>query len=202
MIPCACGCGELISEFDKRGIKRTYKKGHVNRTRKFWLQFEKKPCECGCGELIQCVDNHGYERRFKNGHATFGSRNGNWGKRGHLNPNWKGIKKNMGYVWLYSPNHPKNLNGYVAEHRLVMEKHLGRYLIEREEIHHINGIKTDNRIENLILFKNSQAHKKFEYEEYSYMKQLIEQDAKSMIYIEISEFRKKFSQALNKMPLP
>jgi hypothetical protein len=67
-------------------------------------------------------------------------------------PRWKGgrYKTKENYVWVYSPDHPyKNSQGYVKEHRLVMEKHLGRYLERWEHIHHKNGVKDDNRIENI-----------------------------------------------------
>lgn len=63
----------------------------------------------------------------------------------------KGRKKQGGYVFIYAPDHPGSNRGYVQEHRLVMEKSIGRYLYKHENVHHINEITDDNRIENLQL---------------------------------------------------
>ena len=66
--------------------------------------------------------------------------------------NWKGgTLVKMGYIMEYAPDHPasKAGKGYVMQHRLVMERSIGRYLLPTELIHHINGDKQDNRLENL-----------------------------------------------------
>ena len=80
-------------------------------------------------------------------------------KIGEKHPMWKGGRKNNnGYIMVYSPNHPNCDNqGYVREHRLVMEKHLGRLLKKDEVIHHINHKRDDNKINNLIIM-NKKEH--------------------------------------------
>ncbi len=57
-----------------------------------------------------------------------------------------------GYVLIYQPDHPyADHQGHVREHRLVVEKRISRYLLKSEPVHHINGIRDDNRDENLQL---------------------------------------------------
>ena len=77
---------------------------------------------------------------------------------------WRGGRYTIhsGYIVRKAPGHPNaNRDGYVREHRLVMEKRLGRYLSPEEVVHHVNEDKTDNRIENLQLFANCNLHSKF-----------------------------------------
>jgi len=65
-------------------------------------------------------------------------------------------KGSDGYALYKKPSHPRAFNrGFVLEHRLIFEKYIGRYLKKSDTIHHKNGIKTDNRIENLELWTNN-----------------------------------------------
>lgn len=73
------------------------------------------------------------------------------------NPHWANniVKLTAGYLGQYCPGHPKaNSRGYVRHHRLVMERHLGRLLTDDEVIHHRDGDKTNNALENLQLLGN------------------------------------------------
>ena len=79
-------------------------------------------------------------------------------QKGENHNNWKGgeIVTSEGYIRIYSPNHPNSRFGYVLKHRLVIEAKIGRYLREDEIVHHKNHVKSDNRIENLVILSNSQ----------------------------------------------
>ncbi len=68
------------------------------------------------------------------------------------NGSTKGYAMERGYVVIWNPKHPMaRKNGYVLEHRLIMAEHLGRVLEEHEHVHHIDGNRLNNRIENLEL---------------------------------------------------
>jgi len=87
-------------------------------------------------------------------------------RKGEKASHWKGGRKidKDGYIYIFQPNHPFCNNvGYIFEHRFVIEQKLGRYLEPEERAHHINGIKNDNRIENLQLFINEIEHQKFHH---------------------------------------
>lgn len=75
---------------------------------------------------------------------------------GSKHPLWNGgsnIRKD-GYRRIICHGHPRTLNkkdNYVLEHIVIMEKHIGRYLNKDEQVHHLNGNRSDNRIENLVI---------------------------------------------------
>lgn len=133
--------GKKIPEETRKKISNSLK-GHIVTE-----ETRRKQSEAGKGK------HKSPETEFKKGQVS-----------GESSPAWKGgrYKNGYGYIFIYSPNHPfKNRSGYVREHRLVMEKHLGRYLKPEEVVHHINGVKDDNGIKNLKLFTTTGEHTRF-----------------------------------------
>jgi len=79
----------------------------------------------------------------------------------HEQPMWKdGTKEVKGYLYRRTKDHPNGSKhgGYVAEHRLVMEIKIGRYLTRAEVVDHIDGDTKNNHPDNLRLFQNNAEH--------------------------------------------
>lgn len=104
-----------------------------------------------CG-VCRWINKHFVDRPWFTGYCAScnGVRNG----KANLKPAGKYIDPD-GYrrvrIEPDSPFYSMTSRRYILEHRLVMAKYLGRPLTPEESIHHINGIKTDNRVENLRL---------------------------------------------------
>ncbi len=98
-------------------------------------------------------------KNLVNGKNAMGANNPAW-KGGRAK---KGRKKDGQYILL-------RMNGvYVAEHRYVMELYLGRKLTSKEHVHHINGDKTDNKVENLQVMSNTE-HLRLHHQDPEYIR--------------------------------
>ena len=115
--------------------------------------------------MILCSSCNINPKVFKNGLCRVcnfkGKNNPFYGssRKGENAPGWKGGKGLTGdkYIKIYYPDHHgKRKGSIVLQHRLIYEQYYNCCLLKWTKIHHINGNKTDNRIENLLPVFNSQ----------------------------------------------
>lgn len=125
-------------------------------------------CACGCKQLLLDKDAKGRLVRFIYAHNF---------KKGPDSHNWKGgrLKDDKGYIRIWKPEHPRaDSKGYVKEHIVIFEEAYNCCALKWADIHHINGIKDDNKPENLegmVHGKHSTlTHTGFKYTEESKLK--------------------------------
>lgn len=148
MVKKICGqCNIHFTTNDKR---------IVYCSRECWRKSRLKPYTCKqCGVVYP---NRGGSKSFCSTSCYGEYRKIHYSRENHNS--WKGgITYTNGYKYIYKPEHPNcNHVGYVMEHRIVMENKIGRIIDKQKEVvHHINGNKLDNRIENLVLL-NRREH--------------------------------------------
>ena len=114
-----------------------------------YLMHEETCPECGGSFLSRRSKTRGKIQTFCSVSCRAKQKNPN--RQGNKHWNWKGGKTctSSGYVMSRAGE-----GGYRLEHCLVMEKKLGRSLTKDETVHHINGIRNDNRVENLELWSS------------------------------------------------
>lgn len=133
---CACGCGLHIMWSERTQGYANYRRGHHFRK----VHDSQAPlCACGCGTKVKF--RHGATwAKFSYGHQyrTAPKRTGEF-------------RDKEGYVVIYHPMVNNQRGRKVRRARFVMEQAIGRPLKADEQVHHINRIKDDDRIENLLL---------------------------------------------------
>jgi len=171
----AAGLGHFVSEDTRAKI------GAANRGRRFSAEHLAKLRDAGLGRhpSVETIAKRATSRKgYRHSAETRNKLRDAWTRRGPIsentraklravakkgdqNPNWKGgVVARTGYEAILV-----NPGCYLPIHRMVMTKAIGRKLKKGEVVHHINGIKTDNRKENLALCSNPAAHKWCEAEE-------------------------------------
>lgn len=135
-------------------LRKPQELGYIGHNKRMWCLCQS----CGHGRWVTLLRGVPYNTIC----AECAKR-----KKGPMNGHWKTGRINAGgytLVWVDKNDFcfpmTRQRNNYVLEHRLVMAKHLGRCLKSYEVVHHKNGVKNDNKIENLALLGKNSEHNK------------------------------------------
>lgn len=151
----ADGCGRKTYSI---GLCQTHYYRNAGKSRDDWdlspiRKWARQPKMCMMDGCESATRAHGYCGmhlfRFK--------KYGDPGIDGKIRSGGARFKTTTGYIRVHKPDHPNaSSDGTALEHRLVMSEVLGRPLEDWENVHHINGIRDDNRPENLELWVKPQ----------------------------------------------
>jgi len=134
-IPC-CGCGRIGLIITNKSKKLCIKCNRLEKEKENESLVEKRR-----------VSSRNYSRKKRGSDLDAPVRRptGRW-------------KNAQGYIVIHKKDHPNAYkNGCMTEHVFIMSQHIGRPLKDKENVHHINGIRDDNRIENLELWHRGQC---------------------------------------------
>lgn len=136
---------------------------HWSRVKKYGnpnIRNQPGPKSSGIKKIATCIIDGCSKKVFNVNRMLCHAHYNRWYRHGDpLGGKIKGkpYSDKNGYMWLYKPDHPNaKTNGLVAVHQMVMADILGRSLLPGENVHHKNGIRSDNRPENLELWISSQ----------------------------------------------